>query len=67
MTDDENFTEKELREAFRFSGLWRSGWDYDRAIHTSNVALCLRNIVRAIRRRFAQQHGKPAPVQRAIF
>lgn len=63
---DENFTEKELRTAFKLCGLWRLGWTYDRAIHTYNIALGLRNIVRAIRRKY-QQNGNPAPQQRALI
>ncbi len=65
-TNDENFTEKELRAAFQLCGLWRNGWTYDRAIHTCNVAIGLRNIVRASHRR-QQQDGNPAPQQRALI
>jgi len=66
-TGDESFTEDELREAFRISGLGLLGWDYQRAITTSNVALSLRTIVRGQRRIWEKQNGKPAPVQRALI
>lgn len=62
-----NITEQDLRRAFRISGLWRKGWTFKRAIGTSSVAIGLRATVAALRNRYQQQHGKPAPVQRALL
>lgn len=66
MTPDAGCTERELRDAFKRSGLWRSGWTFARAVQTSAVYIGLRATVRALRTR-QQQHGKPAPIQRALF
>ena len=63
--DDATITERELRDAFKRSGLWRDGWTYARAITTEIVLRGLRNTALAIRTR-QQQHGKPAPIQRAL-
>lgn len=60
-----DITERELRQAFRISGLWRDGWTFAKAIHTSAVYIALRATVKALRGK--EQHGKPAPIQRAIF
>ena len=64
-TETTTITERELRDAFKRSGLWRDGWNYRRAIATEIVLRGLRNTVIAIRTR-QQQHGKPAPIQRAL-
>jgi hypothetical protein len=65
-TTDDNFTEKELRAAFKRSGLWRDGWNYAKAIATDCVRCGLHNTALAIRRK--QQHdGKPAPQQQALI
>lgn len=60
-------TESELRWAFKLSGLWRDGWTFQRAIGTSSVFIGLRATVAALRNRYQQQNGKPAPVQRALI
>ncbi len=60
-------TNTELREAFRRSGLWRDGWTFQRAIENNCVYLAMRATVRAIRAKEEQQHGKPAPMQRALI
>lgn len=64
--DHINITEPELREAFKRSGLWRDGWNYQRAITTELVARCLRFSVIATRRS-AEKNGKPAPMQQALI
>jgi hypothetical protein len=63
---DDDFTEKELRAAFRRSGLWRDGWTYAKAVATDCVLKGLRIYAGAIRRR-QQQNGNPAPQQRALI
>lgn len=63
----DGITERELREAFNRSGLWRRGWNYQRAITTAIVARCLRNTALALRHSVEQQTGKPTPVQRALI
>lgn len=60
-----DLTERELREAFRRSGLWRDGWTYAKAIGTACVLRGLQNTAAAIRSR--QQNGNPAPMQRALI
>lgn len=60
---DAQITERELREAFKTSGLWRWGWNYSRAITTENVLRGLQNTVIAIRKK----HGNPAPIQQALI
>lgn len=75
MTCAPDITERELRQAFRLSGLWRDGWTFAKAIHTGAVYIGLCATVTALRgkacpeqrRMEQQQHGKPAPLQRAIF
>lgn len=62
----DTITEPELREAFKLSGLWREGWNYQRAITTALVAWSLRNHVIAARRR-AEKNGKPVPIQQALI
>jgi len=64
---NENYTERELREAYKQSGLWRSGWSFQRATTTDAVLRGMKIFVKDMRKRFEQQHGKPAPMQRAIF
>ena len=64
---DTSITERELRQAYRISGLWRDGWTFARAVHTGSVYIALRATVKALRGKHQQQHGKPAPTQRAIF
>lgn len=65
--NDTACTVQELRRAFRLSGLWRRGWDFQRAIATRAVFIGLHATVRAMRARHQQQHGKPAPMQRALI
>lgn len=60
-------TERELREAYRLSGLWRDGWTFAKAVQTSAVYIALRATVKALRGKEQQKYGKPAPIQRAIF
>lgn len=62
-----DITERELRQAFNLSGLWRDGWTFAKAVHTGAVYIALRATVKALRGKEQQQHGKPAPIQRAIF
>lgn len=62
-----DITERELREAFNRSGLWRRGWSYQRAIEATPVLTSLIATIRAMRGKEQQQHGKPAPVQRALI
>lgn len=64
---DATCTEDELRLAFKISGLWREGWTYQRAVHTVSVFVGLRATATAMRNKYQQQHGKPAPVQRALI
>ncbi len=59
----DNITERELREAFKASGLWRDGWNYHRAITTALVLRGMQNTVIAIRKK----HGNPAPIQQALI
>lgn len=65
--DTASITPRELRDAFRFSGLWRMGWTFERAIKCNVVFLGLRATARARRTKHQQQHGKPAPIQRALI
>lgn len=65
-TTNENITERELREAFKRSGLWRCGWNFHRAITTALVAWSLRNNAIASRRS-AEKNGKPVPMQQALI
>lgn len=65
--NDQAITERELREAFRRCGLRRNGWTFRKAMQTSAVYIALRATVKALRGKEQQQHGKPAPIQRAIF
>ena len=62
-----DITERELRAAFRCSGLWRDGWTYARAVQSGAVYIGLRATVKALRGKEQQQHGKPAPIQRALI
>lgn len=66
MSDLTDITEPELRQAFKRSGLWRDGWTFKRAVECALVFTGLRITAQAIRNR-QQQHGKPAPVQRALI
>lgn len=66
MLSASDLTERELREAFRRSGLWRDGWTYARAIGTACVLRGLQNTAAALRAR-QQQNGNPAPMQRALI
>lgn len=67
MNDHATITERELRQAYRISGLWRDGWTFAKAVQTGAVYIALRATARALRGKEQQQHGKPAPIQRAIF
>lgn len=67
MTCPPDITECELRQAFRISGLWRDGWTFAKAVQTSAVYIALRATVKALRGKEQQQHGKPAPIQRALI
>lgn len=58
-------TETELREAFRRSGLWRSGWSFKRAIECNNVYISLRIYVRDLRKQ-QEKNGKPVPIQQQL-
>lgn len=60
-------TERELRAAFRRSGLWRDGWTYAKAVATESVYRGLRIFAAAMRAKEQQQYGKPAPIQRALI
>ena len=60
-------TEPELRGAFRRGRLRWLGWTFQKAMSVPYVAQALANQVRADRARSEQQHGKPAPVQPALF
>lgn len=66
LNGNDDFTEKELRIAFKRSGLWRDGWDFRKALATDVVLVGLRNIALAIRRR-QQQNGNSAPQQRVLI
>ena len=57
-------TESELRDAFRRSGLQRSGWTLLRAIECNAVYISLRVAARAMRDK--EQNGKSAPIRRAF-
>ena len=63
---DLSITENELREAFNRSGLWRRGWNFQRAIATELVARSMRNAAIAAHKE-QQKDGKPAPMQRALI
>lgn len=62
-----DITERELREAFNRSGLWRRGWTYQRAIACATVLRGLMNTADAMRRRTERNTGKPAPLQQALI
>lgn len=64
MTPD--ITEHELRLAYRASGLSLQGWTFKRAVETVSTYIDMRATVRALRNKEQQQHGKPAPIQRAL-
>lgn len=64
--DNACITETELREAFKLSGLWRFGWNFKRAITTSNVLWGLKGIVRDQRKQL-ERTGRPAPIQQALI
>lgn len=65
--DNAIITERELRDAFKRSGLWRRGWTYERAINNDLVLMGMRGAVRSMRKKFETQHGKPAPLQQALI
>jgi hypothetical protein len=64
VTTAQDITTRELREAFKRSGLWRDGWTYARAIATACVLRGLTNTALAMRKRHT---GNPAPMQRALI
>lgn len=55
-------TEAELRDAFRRSGIWRLGWDFNKAIGDPAVLICLSRIARNANRPHPRK-----PRQRGLF
>ena len=66
MATVDDISERELRDAFNRSGLWRRGWTYAKAIDTPCIITSLCATVRAWHRE-QQKHGKPAPIQRVLI
>lgn len=70
-----DITPDEMSAAYRASGLHRERYGLARALETPCIYIALRAFATALRgkacpeqrRREQQQHGKPAPIQRAIF
>lgn len=65
MTPD--ITPDELSAAYRASGLHSERYGLARALETPCIYIALRAFATALRGKEQQQHGKPAPIQRAIF
>ncbi|MDE2441081.1 MAG: hypothetical protein KGP14_08650 [Betaproteobacteria bacterium] len=59
-------TERELRAAYKRSGLWRLGVTYERAIDVPAIRTALNCSVKAARRR-AEQAGHPMPAQLGLI
>lgn len=59
-------SDRELREAYQRSGLWRRGWTFWRAINAPVVRAGLIADVRAMHKKL-QKNGTPAPMQRALI
>jgi len=63
---DTNPTAAELRRAFQRSGLWRRGWNYQRAITTPLILKTLEAQARAARL-IAERQQPPPPDQLGLI
>lgn len=59
-------TERELRAAYKRSGVWRLGMTYERAISVPAIRTALNCSVKAAHRR-AEQAGHPIPAQLGLI
>lgn len=59
-------TERELRDAYKRAGLWRTGMTFERAIAVPPIRTSLTCSVRAQRHR-AEQAGQPLPAQLGLI
>lgn len=66
MSTNHQITERELRAAYKRSGLWRLGVTYERAIDVPAIRTALNCSVKAARRR-AEQAGHPMPAQLGLI
>lgn len=56
----------DLKEVFKRSGLWRSGWTFEKAMECNVIRQSLGCAVRASRKKQKKQ-GNPAPLQPELF
>lgn len=66
MSTQQTITERELRAAYKRSGVWRLGMTYERAISVPAIHTALSCSARAARRR-AEKAGQPAPAQLCLI
>ena len=59
-------TTADLKAAFKRSGIWRSGWDFNRAIAVPSIRTSITCAARAHQAKHTHQ-GKPAPIQPALI
>lgn len=59
-------TERELRDAYKRAGLWRTGMTFERAVTVPAIHTALSCSARAARRR-AEKAGQPAPAQLCLI
>lgn len=66
MSTNHLITERELRAAYKRSGLWRLGVTYERAIDVPAIRTALNCSIKAARRR-AEQAGHRIPAQLGLI
>lgn len=66
MAAHQTITERELRAAYKRSGLWRLGVTYERAIDVPAIRTALNCSIKAARRR-AEQAGRRIPAQLGLI
>lgn len=59
-------TERELRAAYKRSGVWRLGMTYERAVTVPAILTAMTSSAKAARRR-AEQAGHPIPAQLGLI
>ena len=59
-------TDRDLRDAYKRSGLWRIGMSYDRAIGVPAILTAMSCSARAARRR-AEKAGQQVPAQLCLI
>lgn len=64
MTPD--ITPADLSAAYRAAGLRRTGCGLAKALQTPHIYTALRRTALAMKKKEQEQHGSPAPIQRAL-